>query len=58
MKFMTDFFTEKKFASSDYKKVLRFHKIVIKILEKFITGNYLNFAMLDFYKDSSFSEMS
>ena len=37
--------------SNQYKEVFRFLKVLMRMLQKFIQGNYINFAICEYYED-------
>jgi hypothetical protein len=41
-----------------HTEVLKFLKVLMNMLRNCVSGNFINFAICDFYQDSSFSEMS
>lgn len=41
-----------------YKEQLRFLKIVMHFLEKCVSGNYINFAICEYYNDNTFTQLS
>lgn len=43
---------------NQYKEQLRFLKIVIHFLEKCVGGNYINFAICEYYNDQTFNQLS
>jgi len=43
---------------NQYKEQLRFLKIVIHFLEKCVSGNYINFAICEYYNDQTFNQLS
>ena len=38
-----------------YKEQLRFLKIAIDFLQKAVSGNYINFAICEYYNDNTFT---
>ena len=40
---------------NQYKEVFRFLKVLMRMLQKFIQGNYINFAICEYYEDQSFT---
>ena len=41
-----------------YKEVFRFQKVLMKILQKYINGDYINFAICEYYDDQTFTQVS
>jgi len=41
-----------------YKEQLRFLKIGLNFLEKCVNGNFINFAICEYYNDTSFTQLS
>lgn len=41
-----------------YKEQLRFLKITMHFLEKCVSGNYINFAICEYYNDNTFTQLS
>ena len=41
-----------------YKEVFRFQKVLMKMLQKFILGDYINFAICEYYEDQTFTQVS
>ena len=41
-----------------YKEIFRFEKVLMKMLEKFILGDYINFAICEYYEDLTFTQVS
>lgn len=41
-----------------YKEQLRFLKIALHFLEKCVCGNYINFAICEYYNDNTFTQLS
>ena len=41
-----------------YQEIFKYVKRSICILERFVLGNYINFAMCEYYQDSSFSQLA
>lgn len=40
-----------------YKEQLRFLKVVIHFLEKCVSGNFINFAICEYYNDNTFTQL-
>ena len=41
-----------------HSEVFKFLKVLMNMLQNCVSGNFINFAICDFYNDSSFTEMS
>lgn len=41
-----------------YKEIFRFLKIVMNMLERCISGNFINFAICEYYNDQTFTQLS
>jgi len=41
-----------------YKETFRFLKVLMAMLGKCITGNYINFAICEYYNDNTFTQLS
>lgn len=41
-----------------YEEKLKFLRILMNMLNKCISGGYINFAICDFYQDNSFAELT
>jgi exportin-7 len=44
--------------NDQYKEVYRFLKVLMGMLEKCIQGNYINFAICEYYNDNTFTQVS
>ena len=45
-------------SGNQYKEQLRFLKVVVHFLEKCVSGNYINFAICEYYNDQTFNQLS
>lgn len=50
--------TSKIVRKDAHTEVYKFLKVLMNMLRKCISGNFINFAICDFYNDGSFTEMS
>lgn len=45
-------------ANDQYKEVFRYLKVLMAMLGKCISGNYINFAICEYYNDNTFTQLS
>lgn len=53
-----DCLSKKMISRDEYKEKLKYLKIGITFLQKCISGNYLNFAICEYYNDQTFTNLS
>jgi hypothetical protein len=41
-----------------YKEIFRFLKVIMTLLERCISGNFINFAICEYYNDQTFTQLS
>ena len=53
-----DYLTKKPMKSDYYKEIVKYFKSILSIYVNCITGNYINFAVCEYYQDDTFTKLS